>query len=42
MLNARYLKDGRGIFLGMGGWMKMSSVYLRPIEVMEAEVKVEK
>lgn len=33
--------DGE-FFLGMGGWMKMSSVYLRPIEVMEAEVKVEK
>lgn len=36
------LKDGRGICLRMGGWMEMSSVFLRPIEVMEAEVKVEK
>lgn len=42
MLNPRYLKDGEGICLGTGGWMEMGSVFLRPVEVMVAEVKVEK
>lgn len=31
-----------GIYLGMGAWMEMSSVFLKTIEVMEADVKVEK
>ena len=31
-----------GISLRMGGWMEMSSVFLKTIEVMEADVKAEK